>query len=47
MFAVPFIGHKLWYRTKLTRPAEIDIWTGKDEVDAYERDNVPKEARNA
>ncbi|KAH8144300.1 uncharacterized protein LAJ45_11725 [Morchella importuna] len=47
MFAVPFIGHKLWYRTKLTRPAEIDIWTGKEEVDAYERDNVPKEARNA
>lgn len=46
MFGVPFIGHKLWFRTKLNNPADLDIWTGKEEVDIYERENPPAEPKN-
>lgn len=46
MFAIPFIGHKLWFRTSLTKPSDIDIWTGKEEVDIYERENPPAVAKN-
>lgn len=46
MFGVPFVGHKIWFRTKLNKPADLDIWTGKEEVDIYERENPPPVAKN-
>lgn len=46
MFTVPFLGHKLYYRTRLNKPADLDIWTGKEEVDIYERENPPPVPRN-
>lgn len=46
MFAVPFVGHKIWCRTSLNKPADLDIWTGKEEVDIYERENPPPVAKN-
>lgn len=46
MFGIPFVGHKIWFRTKLNKPADLDIWTGKEEVDIYERENPPPVAKN-
>lgn len=46
MFGVPFVGHKIWCKTKLNKPANLDIWTGKEEVDIYERENPPPVAKN-
>lgn len=43
---VPFIFHKVWKRDSLTPPATMDIWTGKEEVDIYERENPPPEPKN-
>ncbi|KAA8903284.1 amino acid permease/ SLC12A domain-containing protein [Sphaerosporella brunnea] len=53
IFAVPFIGHKAYtlFVTKeswgMVPPAEIDITTGKAEVDEYERLHPPEEPRNS
>lgn len=50
LFLVPFIGHKSWayfYKgVRMTDPKDIDIFTGKAEVDQYETDNPPPEPRN-
>ncbi|KAF8244923.1 hypothetical protein K440DRAFT_655769 [Wilcoxina mikolae CBS 423.85] len=49
LFIVPFIGHKIyawWFGFGgMVRPSEIDIFTGKAEVDEYEKQNPPPEAK--
>ncbi len=46
IFAVPWIGHKLWVRNWLRPLRNVDILTGKKEVDDYERLNPPPKPRN-
>lgn len=50
LFAVPFIGHKVYSfyvkGERMRPPHEIDIYTGKAEVDEYERLNPDPVARN-
>lgn len=46
LFIVPFIGHKLWFRNWLRPLDQVDITTGKAEIDDYERMNPPPVARN-
>ncbi|KAG0137509.1 amino acid permease/ SLC12A domain-containing protein [Tuber indicum] len=46
LFMVPFIFHKIWKKDSLTPPETMDIWTGKEEVDIYERQNPPPEPKN-
>lgn len=29
---VMYIGHKLWYRPKIQRTRDMDLWTGKREM---------------
>jgi len=50
LFLVPYLGHKavayfVW-KERMCKPEEIDIFTGKAEVDEYERLNPPPEPRN-
>lgn len=50
LFVVPFIGHKVYSLfvkgERMRPPHEIDIYTGKAEVDEYERMNPDPVARN-
>jgi amino acid transporter len=51
LFTIPFIGHKIYARYVvgeggMRKPSEIDLYTGKAEVDEYERNNPPPVARN-
>lgn len=50
LFAVPWIVHRVYacfYETeRMKAPEEVDIFTGKKEVDEYERMHPPPEARN-
>ena len=38
------LGYKLIHRTKGIKPAEADLWTGKDIIDADEQEWLAKEA---
>lgn len=38
------LGYKIVKRTKEVNPAEADLWTGKDVVDADEAEWLAKEA---
>lgn len=40
------LGYKLVKRTKEVNPAEADLWTGKDVVDADEAEWLAKEAHD-
>lgn len=50
LFMVPFVGHKIYSKVKnlpgMLDPKDIDLFTGKAEVDEYERHNPPAEPRN-
>jgi len=46
LYAVPYVGHKLYYRQKSVAYEDMDFFTGKDEVDRDELENVPPEPRN-
>jgi len=51
IFAVPWISHKVYRMMKgeswwMRDPKDIDIFTGKAEVDEYERDNPAPVAKN-
>ncbi|KAI5799059.1 amino acid permease/ SLC12A domain-containing protein [Geopyxis carbonaria] len=52
LFIIPFIGHKLytwlWLKeiSRMRKPSEIDIFTGKAEVDEYERTHILPEPKN-
>ena len=47
---IPFVGHNIYARfvetDRMVRPSEIDLFTGKAEVDEYERMNPPPKPRN-
>jgi amino acid transporter len=38
LFAIAYAGWKLWKKSKVVRPEEADIWSGKDEIDKEEAD---------
>ena len=40
------IGHKLYHRQKPVAYEDMDFFTGKEEVDRDELENVPPEPRN-
>ncbi|KAH6900818.1 amino acid permease/ SLC12A domain-containing protein [Thelonectria olida] len=47
IFLVLYLGHKLWFRTPLCIPVQnIDVITGKREMDELEAMDVPPVARN-
>ena len=47
IFAVLYLGHKIWFRTPFMYPvSKVDIFTGKDEADALEEMDVPPVPRN-
>ena len=37
-------GYKFWYRTKMFKPLEVDLYTGKDEIDRQEKEFLAEEA---
>ncbi|KAJ4297344.1 hypothetical protein N0V88_004262 [Collariella sp. IMI 366227] len=47
IFLVLYLGHKLWFRTPLCKKAhEIDVLTGKKEMDEFCADDVPPVPKN-
>ncbi|KAL5363959.1 amino acid permease-domain-containing protein [Aspergillus floccosus] len=46
VFPVIYIGWKLWHKTKFRSPEEIDITTGVEEIEEYQRNYVPTPSSN-
>ncbi|KAE8321849.1 amino acid permease-domain-containing protein [Aspergillus sergii] len=46
VFPIIFFGWKLWHKTQIRKPEEIDLKTGLDEIEEYERNHVPLPASN-
>ncbi|KAE8360340.1 amino acid permease/ SLC12A domain-containing protein [Aspergillus caelatus] len=46
VFPIIFFGWKLWHKTHVRKPEEIDLKTGLDEIDEYERNHVSLPASN-
>ncbi|KAL4749793.1 proline-specific permease [Aspergillus terricola var. indicus] len=47
IFLALYAGHKIWYRTPwLTKVSEIDIFTGKDEIDRMCENDLERQPRN-
>ncbi|KAE8132313.1 amino acid permease-domain-containing protein [Aspergillus pseudotamarii] len=46
VFPIIFFGWKLWHKTQVRKPEEIDLKTGLDEIDEYERNHVSLPASN-
>jgi amino acid transporter len=50
MFMIPFIGHKIYSifvkQEPTLEPHQIDIFTGKAEVDEWERQNPAPKPKN-
>ena len=47
IFIVLYIGHKAWYRTPwMVKISEVDIFSGKDEMDRLCEDDVERLPRN-
>ncbi|KAL4946739.1 proline-specific permease [Aspergillus oleicola] len=47
IFIVLYVGHKIWYRTPwMTKVSEIDIFTGKDEIDRLCENDLERHPRN-
>ncbi|KAL4974902.1 proline-specific permease [Aspergillus desertorum] len=47
IFLALYAGHKIWYRTPwLTKVSEIDIFTGKDEIDRMCENDMERQPRN-
>lgn len=36
IFLALFLGYKLWYRTKFVKLQDVDLWSGKEEIDRQE-----------
>ncbi|PYH44161.1 proline-specific permease [Aspergillus saccharolyticus JOP 1030-1] len=46
-FLVFYVGHKLWYRTPwMTKVSEVDVFTGKDEIDQLCENDFERKPRN-
>nr|P18696.2 RecName: Full=Proline-specific permease; AltName: Full=Proline transport protein [Aspergillus nidulans FGSC A4]CAA56191.1 proline permease [Aspergillus nidulans] len=47
IFLALYAGHKIWYRTPwLTKVSEVDIFTGKDEIDRLCENDMERQPRN-
>ncbi|KAL4984723.1 proline-specific permease [Aspergillus falconensis] len=47
IFLALYAGHKIWYRTPwLTKVSEVDIFTGKDEIDRMCENDMERQPRN-
>lgn len=46
VFPLIFVGWKLWHKTQFRKPEEIDLKTGLDEIEEYERNYIPLRASN-
>lgn len=47
IFFVLYFGHKLYYRTPwMTKVSEIDIFSGKEEIDRLEEEDIEPQPRN-
>ncbi|KAI2726299.1 hypothetical protein DTO013E5_6672 [Penicillium roqueforti] len=47
IFFVLYFGHKIYYKTPwMTKVSELDIFTGKDEIDRLEEEEVEPQPRN-
>ncbi|PWY83708.1 proline-specific permease [Aspergillus sclerotioniger CBS 115572] len=47
IFLALYVGHKIWYRTPwLTKVSEIDVFTGKEEIDRLCENDFEREPRN-
>ncbi|KAF7115229.1 hypothetical protein CNMCM5793_001656 [Aspergillus hiratsukae] len=47
LFPVLYFGWKIVYRTKTKKPEEVDLVTGLDEIEEYERNYIPEKPSNA
>ncbi|EAU34668.1 conserved hypothetical protein [Aspergillus terreus NIH2624] len=47
VFPVLYFGWKFWHKTKFRLPEEIDITTGVEEIEEYQRNYVPTPSRFA
>ncbi|KAK9580325.1 general amino acid permease agp2 [Aspergillus fumigatus] len=47
VFPVLYFGWKIVHRTQVKKPEEVDLLTGLDEIDEYERHYVPEKPSNA
>lgn len=45
VFPVLYFGWKIVHRTQVKKPEEVDLLTGLDEIDEYERHYVPEKPR--
>lgn len=47
IFFVLYIGHKLYYKTPwMVKASELDIFSGKDEIDLLETHDIEPQPRN-
>ncbi|RAH41498.1 putative general amino acid permease (Agp2) [Aspergillus brunneoviolaceus CBS 621.78] len=46
VFPIIYVGYKLFCRTKLWKPEEVDIMTGVDDIDEYTKSYVEVPSRN-
>lgn len=42
VFPVLFVGYKLFHKTRIYKPEEVDLQKDLDVVDEYERNYVPE-----
>ena len=45
VFPIIFFGWKFWHKSHIRKPEEIDLKTGLDEIDEYERNHVSLPSR--
>ncbi|KAH8427865.1 uncharacterized protein LDX57_005570 [Aspergillus melleus] len=47
IFVALYVGHKIWYRTPwMTKVSEIDLFTGKEEIDRLCEEDFERQPRN-
>ena len=47
IFIVLYLGHKIWFRMPWFNPvSKIDIFTGKDDADRLEEEDIPPVPKN-
>ncbi|KAI9892617.1 MAG: hypothetical protein M1814_001310 [Vezdaea aestivalis] len=46
VFPIIYFGFKFWKKTKIYKPEEVDLITGVEELDEYERQYVPRPPKN-
>ncbi|KAL4763156.1 putative general amino acid permease (Agp2) [Aspergillus foveolatus] len=46
VFPVIYFGWKIFHRTSIRKPEEVDLFTGVDEIEEYTRNYIPEPASN-